>query len=124
MVVLTIGLILYLRKISILIHSENLTIEYDGEGGPIGYNGDPAPAFISALRIDDGGEYSDDEEGNNDGIPDATDIFIHIDPSGDDDYKFIGISSTNHTKIYRLQKSKISQPFYDPVGWKCTSRSA
>ena len=27
-----------------------------------------------------------------DGIPDATDIFIHIDPSGDDDYKFIGIN--------------------------------
>ena len=71
--------------------SENLTIEYDGEGGLLGLNGDPAPSFSSALRIDDGGEDSDYEEGNNDGIPDATDIFLQIDPSGDDDYKFIGI---------------------------------
>ena len=73
--------------------SDNLTIEYDGQGGLIGYNGDPAPAFSSVLTIEhNGDDDSDNEEGNNDGIPDATDIFIQIDSSVDDDYKFIGIN--------------------------------
>ena len=71
--------------------SDNLTIEYDGAGGLVGLNGDQAPAFSSELRIEDDNE-SDYEEGNNDGIPDAFELFASLNQSDDDDYKFIGVN--------------------------------
>ena len=92
--------------------SENLTIDYDGQGGLLGLNGDPTPAFSSEVEVVD--DRNEDNFFDQTGIDTSPPVFESLSLSQNS----VDVSSSDQTLTFTARitddLSGITEKFNNP----------